>query len=134
MSFLLPVIFLFVGMTPAGTGLFKHFANMGSSSGITLLLLLSALIVFLLRSRTRRKKYKVPFKKKFPTLVKPLAGIVASLLIAIINPVSDLFYYLGAFVCMASVLWAFIDIIKHHNILTTRKLPQFNRRGGDENA
>lgn len=134
MSFLLPVIFLFVGMTPAGTGLFKHFANMGSSSGITLLLLLSALIVFLLRSRTRRKKYKVPFKKKFPTLVKPLAGIVASLVIAIINPVSDLFYYLGAFVCMATVLWAFIDIIKHHNILTTRKLPQFNRRGGDENA
>ena len=28
----------------------------------------------------------------------------------------------------------FFDIIKEHNQLTTRKLPQLEKRGGDENA
>lgn len=79
--------------------------------------------------RASQKRY---FKEKCPVLGKPAAGIVAAVLIGIVNPVSDWFYYIGAFVCMGMVLWAILDIIKHHNLLTTRKLPQFNRRGGDE--
>ena len=67
-------------------------------------------------------------------LVKPFAGIVAAAMILVLNPVSDWIYYLGAFGCMCMVLWALMDIIKQHNMLTTRKLPQFNRRGGDEIA
>ncbi len=41
-------------------------------------------------------------------------------------------YYIGAFVCMGTVLWAIMDIIRQHNLLTTRKLIQLGRRGGDE--
>ena len=72
------------------------------------------------------------FKEKFPTLAKPLGGILAAVVIWIANPVSDWFYYIGAFACMGMVFWAILDIIKHHNMLATRKLPQFNRRGGDD--
>ena len=64
--------------------------------------------------------------------MKPLAGILLALMILIWNPVSDWFYYIGAFVCMGTVLWAIMDIIRQHNLLTTRKLPQLGRRGGDE--
>lgn len=71
-------------------------------------------------------------KEKLPTLAKPAAGILAAVLIWIINPVSDWFYYIGACLCMGTVLWAIMDIIKQHNLLTTRRPPQFNRRGGDE--
>ncbi len=72
------------------------------------------------------------FKEKCPALVKPFAGIVLAVVILLIDPVSDWFYYIGASVCMGTVLWAIMDIIKQHNMLTTRKLPQLNRRGGDE--
>ncbi len=71
-------------------------------------------------------------KEKLPTLCKPFGGIAVALFIWLVNPVSDLFYYLGAFACMGTVLWAILDIIKQHNVLATRKLPQLNRRGGDE--
>nr|WP_296486268.1 hypothetical protein [uncultured Acetatifactor sp.] len=85
------------------------------------------------RSDMRQKPaYGGHFREKCPVLVKPFAGIVAAAMILVLNPVSDWIYYLGAFGCMCMVLWALMDIIKQHNMLTTRKLPQFNRRGGDE--
>lgn len=72
------------------------------------------------------------FQEKLPTLVKPMAGIVASVVIAVVRPVSDWIYYMGALGCMGTVLWAILDIIRQHNQLTTRKLSQLGRRGGDE--
>lgn len=72
------------------------------------------------------------FKEKRTTLIKPLAGILSAVVILVLNPVSDWFYYTGAFVCMGTVLWAIIDIINQHNLLATRKLPQLGKRGGDE--
>ena len=83
---------------------------------------------------TMKQRYFSHIKDKLPTLIKPLGGILIAIVVLIVNPVSDWFYYLGAFACMGTVLWAIMDIIKQHNLLTTRKLPQLNRRGGDENA
>lgn len=82
----------------------------------------------------KKSRYTGHIKEKWPTLIKPFGGMMLAVLILIINPVSDWFYYIGAFLCMGTVLWAIMDIIKQHNMLTTRKLPQFNKRGGDEVA
>lgn len=81
-----------------------------------------------------REEVRVPLKEKLPTLWKPIAGIAAAVLILLLNPVQDSFYYIGVILCLIMVIWAFADIVKQHNELTTRKLPQFNRRGGDENV
>ena len=70
----------------------------------------------------------------FPVLAKPIAAILLAIVIIICNPVSDLYYYGGAIVSMGAVIWTLMDVIGRYNVLTTRKLPQFNRRGGDENA
>ncbi len=72
------------------------------------------------------------FKEKWPVLRKPLAGIGLAVLILVWHPVSDWFYYLGALGCMGTVLWAILDMIRQHNVLATRKLPQLGRRGGEE--
>ncbi len=80
------------------------------------------------QEKNRRKR------EKWSTLAKPIGGIIAALLILLFNPVSDWFYYIGAILCMGGVLWVIMDIVRHHNELTTRKIPQFNKRGGDENA
>lgn len=85
------------------------------------------------KKKTGSEYYSGHWKEKLPTLLKPLAASVLAVLILMLNPVSDWYYYIGAFVCMAAVLWALTDIMKQHNALSTRKLPQFNRRGGDEN-
>lgn len=73
-------------------------------------------------------------KEMLPVLAKPVAAILFALAVMIWNPVSDLYYYGGAIVSMAAVIWTLLDIIQRYNVLTMRKLPQFNRRGGDENA
>lgn len=68
-------------------------------------------------------------KEMLPVLVKPVAAILFAFVIMIWNPVADLYYYGGAVVSMAAVVWTLLDIIERHNTLATRKLPQLGRRG-----
>lgn len=72
--------------------------------------------------------------EKKQTLAKPLIAFVLAVLIIILKPVEDLIYYIGAIVCLLGICWSIADILKLHNLLTTRKLPQLGKRGGDENA
>ena len=48
--------------------------------------------------------------------------------------VSDLWFYGSSMVIMAYTVWCVIRIVSRYNRLTTRKLPQFNRTGGDDSA
>ncbi len=61
-----------------------------------------------------------------------LCTALISLMILLINPVSDYFYYGGAVLSIIAVFLTVIDIMREYNILATRKLPQFNREGGDD--
>ncbi|MBQ7924851.1 MAG: zinc ribbon domain-containing protein [Lachnospiraceae bacterium] len=71
---------------------------------------------------------------KLPVLIKPLLALITSLVILIWNPIDDSWYYLGAVACMLGICFSLIDMMKQYNRLTTRKLPQLEKRGGDENA
>ena len=112
----------------------------GGESLISMLPILLFVIVFLTvgrRGHSRDSSGKKPFggghfREKWPVLIKPLIGILFALLILFLRPVSDWFYYIGALGCMGMILWAITDIIRQHNMLTTRRLPQLGRRGGDE--
>ncbi|MCR4791621.1 MAG: hypothetical protein K5871_02605 [Lachnospiraceae bacterium] len=75
---------------------------------------------------------KAPASEKFKLCLKPLIGAVLALGVLIAAPHFDSYYYISALICIASVLLSFWDIIKGHNELATRKLPQFDKRGGDE--
>lgn len=61
-------------------------------------------------------------------------AVIISTAIAILHPVSDLFYYGGVILALVAVGLSFVDIIEHYNILSTRRLPQFDRKGGDDRA
>ena len=80
----------------------------------------------------RTQEVKAPFGSGIPAMIKPLIGILLAIGVAIVKPVSDLYYYGAILVAMALILWAFFDMVGYHNRLTTRPLPQFNKRGGDE--
>ena len=75
---------------------------------------------------------KAPAGEKFLLCLKPLIGAVISLGVLLFTPNADEFYYISAVICIVAVLLSFWDIIKLHNDLATRKLPQFDKRGGDE--
>lgn len=109
---------------------------------VLLLLLWFGLIVYLMmrivkrpeRSRSKYAVYSAPMSDKWPFLYKPLLAVVIALILLIWNPVSDLYYYMGASISLGCVVWSLFDIIHEHNQLTMRKLPQLEQRGGDLHA
>ena len=80
------------------------------------------------------EKVAVAPKKKKAALAKPVIAIVISAIILISSPALDYYYYGAALISMVLIVWSFFDLIKQHNLLTTRKLPHLGKRGGDENA
>ena len=73
-----------------------------------------------------------PFKDKIGTMWKCLAAFVLCGAVVLLNPVSDMLYYGADIVAILLTGWTVLDIVRAHNQLTTRKLPQFGKRGGDE--
>ena len=61
-------------------------------------------------------------------------AVILSTAIAILHPVSDIFYYGSVILTLIAVGFSFVDIIGHYNILSTRRLPQFDKKGGDDRA
>ncbi|MBR4341732.1 MAG: hypothetical protein IKP88_03300 [Lachnospiraceae bacterium] len=75
-------------------------------------------------------------KKKEKSLVWiPLliGGIILGLEFTV-GLVSDLWFYGGSMLIMAYTVWLIIRVVSRYNQLTTRKLPQFNRTGGDDSV
>ena len=73
-------------------------------------------------------------KNGFPAHVLLLVVMAAAALIKFLKPVSDIYYYMGVILVLVGVAIANLTVIKKHNILTTRPLPQFERKGGDDRA
>ena len=72
-------------------------------------------------------------EKSFFWIPLGIAGIIL-LIEFTVGIVSDLWFYLGSIAIMAYIVWCVIRIVSRYNRLTTRKLPQFNRTGGDDSA
>ena len=66
--------------------------------------------------------------------LKPGFGLCITLLLFALKPAQDIYYYIVALVSIGMTILSFYNIIDKYNMLTTRKLPQLEKRGGDENA
>lgn len=78
---------------------------------------------------TRMKRSKTPF-----AVILSIAAIVAVIAVFLLKPVHDLWYYGAAILTLVAATVNFIYIIKDYNRLAMRKLPQFNKKGGDDHA
>lgn len=65
-------------------------------------------------------------------LTPSLFALIIAFLVRLINPVSDVFYYGATIIIFISTIITLVDIIQKYNILSTRKLPQFSRKGSDK--
>jgi len=76
------------------------------------------------------RKYKTP---KFPVF-SILAAIAISGLVFVSDTIHDEVHYIGSLVASIGIGISLIYLIKDYNLLSTRKLPQFDKKGGDDNA
>ena len=82
------------------------------------------------------KNIKVKRENKIKSskyVIKQVIGFLLGILIMIAQPVSDIYYYFGAIILFALNVLSCNDIVKEHNMLTSRKIPQLEKRGGDKN-
>lgn len=75
-----------------------------------------------------------PGKHKLGGATASILAAIISIATFIINPISDLIFYGVAIISLLCIMGSIIDIIRKYNILSTRKLPQFDRTGGDDIA
>lgn len=80
------------------------------------------------------KIIKSPCIKGIRGYVSAILAVLFSAGVDLIEPVMDEFYYIGAIVSIFAVLCTVISIIKNYNVLSSRRLPQFNKQGGDDRA
>ena len=73
-------------------------------------------------------------KKKYTGPVFLIISLVLFVGIALFKPVRDMWYYLACILLTASDFVTLTEIIAAYNVLSTRELPQFNHKGGDDRA
>lgn len=77
---------------------------------------------------------RVPGKKGLVGMILALAGVAIGGVVTLLHPVSDLFYYGASIISLAAVFFTVKGIMDQYNILSTRRLPQFDKQGGDDRA
>lgn len=68
----------------------------------------------------------------FKYLIKEILAVIVLILVIIFQPVNDAYYYGASLIALGLVILSFYDLVKEHNILVSNKLPQLEKRGGDE--
>ena len=72
-------------------------------------------------------------KKNFGFLTS-LIAIALGIAVFVFNPIDDLFFYGTTIFSLVGIFITIKDIMHNYNILATRRLPQFDRTGGDDHA
>lgn len=94
--------------------------------------ILIAMVVCLIVGICRYKK--VEDVKGLFGFIFATAAVLISGLIRLFHPVSDIPYYIGAILTLLADAFIFVDIIRNYNKLAMRRLPQFDKQGGDDRA
>lgn len=118
-----------------GEGLYVYLANIRGIYNPFYILVANigiSVLMWLLSWKSIRKTFQeFPFKKRFYFLGIPLCSL-GIVIVQIVNPVHDIYFYLACVAQIVACCMAFVDLIHYHNILATRSMPQFDRTGGDD--
>lgn len=85
-------------------------------------------------AQKKPKTYAAIWKNNLAGFAGSLLSILLAACILFLNPISDVWYYTGSMISFLGIIFTIIAIIRKYNVLSTRKLPQFDRKGGDNNA
>ena len=85
------------------------------------------------KEKEKKEAIKKSKEKSFFWIPLIVSGLILGAEFTI-GLVSDLWFYIGAIANLGYIVWCVTRIVSRYNRLTTRKLPQFNRTGGDDSA
>lgn len=80
------------------------------------------------KNNQKNKKGKI----KFRYIVKQLISIIIGAFVSFMGFVDDAYYYGASIIILCLVIGSFYDLTKEHNLLVSTKLPQLEKRGGNE--
>jgi len=80
------------------------------------------------------RKQKLPFHVVLRAMALPLIGILGALVILIMSPAHDIYYYGAVLLCCIMLILTLLDFVRSTSRLALRKPAQLGKRGGDENA
>ncbi len=110
------------------------FALVGGMSSQSIGIIVSMISIFAATIAGIPKMKKVPEKKGLGGFIAAIVVSVIAMVVYLIKPVADYYYYGTALLCLIVVFWMIYGIIHQYNILSTRRLPQFDKQGGDNRA
>lgn len=109
----------------------------GNSFGLAAIALILAVVLVVINA-SGTKMVRELAEKGTGLLIAGIWMICAACLyggiVILANPVSDIPYYIGVVILFAGTLMAQLMALEQYNLLTTRPLPQLNRKGGDDSA
>ena len=80
----------------------------------------------------KEKRFKFEKIKKFKYLYKQLLGIIIGAVALFMNLVNDIFYYGASIIIFTLIVISFYGLVQEHNLIVSSKIPQLEKRGGDE--
>ena len=78
--------------------------------------------------KTGTKGYSMPVL----SIILEILAMIIPLLVLATEVANDLYYYGAALISLGLILVTFYSIVKKHNELVSSKIPQLEKRGGDE--
>ncbi|MBQ8518523.1 MAG: hypothetical protein IJ455_02810 [Agathobacter sp.] len=99
---------------------------------VVAILAIISIIIYSTEIAAIKKKEALQTKKS--ALFSSIFAIVLCAIVGILQPANDIFYYGAVIASLLAIFYSFKDIIEYYNILATRRLPQFDRTGGDDRA
>lgn len=72
------------------------------------------------------------FGRQLPGFLGSVFALVIAIIVLLVDPVSDIWYYGGCFLTFLCTLTTMAAILLKFNTLATRPLPQFTRKGDDK--
>ncbi len=124
------IMLIFFVASPAIT-MAASFAAVFGKTGVSVISLVIVLITHFISVGTLKK---IDAKKGLPTTLWVIIAEAIALFVSVFDLVKDVYYYGVVILILVTVAIVLIDIISSYNILATRKLPQFDYQGGDDNA
>lgn len=101
---------------------------------ITTILAGISLAIFYSELGAIKKRENLERTKKDLGVAMIIVALILGIGVLVLQPVNDLFYYGAALFSLVGTFVAVKDIMYYYNIMTTRRLPQFDRTGGDDRA
>lgn len=118
-----------------GSAIFSSLSSGASGNFVNVIIWLIisiATIVFAIIGFVRSAKLDI--KTGLVGLILTIVTLAFSVGVALMNPVYDMWYYGASILLAISELVVLTNIITAYNRLSTRELPQFNHKGGDDRA